>query len=199
MNDFWKLENEYYNEGFSLICGVDEAGRGPLAGRVYAAAVCLPRNEIIPGLDDSKKLSETKRDILYDIILERAICSCVAFATVEEIEENNILNATYMAMNRAISGLDPMPDVALVDGNRNSGIELYSRCVVKGDSLCANISAASILAKISRDRYMCEMAAIYPQYGFDKHKGYGTAAHYKAIKRFGPCELHRLSFLRKMH
>ena len=199
MSELWLLENELYDSGFSPICGVDEAGRGPLAGPVYAAAVILPRGLEIEGLDDSKKLSEKKREALYDVICEKALAYGVARAEVEEIEALNILNATYLAMNRAISKLSLIPQLALIDGNRNNGIDMPSRCVVKGDSKCADIAAASILAKVSRDRYLMEMAALYPQYHFAKHKGYGTKLHYEAIREHGPSPIHRMSFLRKMH
>lgn len=199
MTELWTLENEIYVSGISLICGVDEAGRGPLAGPVCAAAVILPRGLDIPGLNDSKKLSEKKRDELFDVICREAAAYGIAFAGVEEIERLNILNATFLAMNRAIAKLGVMPELALIDGNRNTGIEINSRCIVKGDSKCADIAAASILAKVTRDRYMYEMAEKYPQYHFDKHKGYGTKLHYEAIREFGPSPIHRMSFLRKMH
>ena len=199
MTELWTLENEIYASGISLICGVDEAGRGPLAGPVCAAAVILPRSLDIPGLNDSKKLSEKKREELFDVICREAAAYGVAFAGVEEIEKFNILNATFLAMNRAIAKLGVMPELALIDGNRNTGIEINSRCIVKGDSKCADIAAASILAKVTRDRYMYEMAEKYPQYHFDKHKGYGTKLHYEAIREFGPSPIHRMSFLRKMH
>ena len=199
MTELWEYENEVYAEGYKLICGVDEAGRGPLAGPVCAAAVILPRNTVIEGLNDSKKLSEKKREALFEVIKEKALSYGIAYASVEEIEELNILNATYLAMNRAISQLSPKPELALIDGNRSTGIETESRTVVKGDAKCADIAAASILAKVSRDRLMKEMAEIYPQYGFEKHKGYGTKAHYDAIREFGPSPIHRLSFLKKMH
>ena len=199
MTDLWSFENSVYDEGYSLVCGVDEAGRGPLAGPVCAAAVILPKGLIIPGLDDSKKISEKKRDELFEIIKEKALAYGIAFASVEEIEEHNILAATFIAMNRAISQLNPKPDIALIDGNRTKGIEIESRSVVKGDSKCADIAAASILAKVTRDRYMLEMAEKFPQYYFEKHKGYGTKLHYEAIREYGPCEIHRLSFLKKMH
>lgn len=199
MTELWTLENEIYASGISLICGVDEAGRGPLAGPVCAAAVILPRGLDIPGLNDSKKLSEKKREELFDVICREAAAYGIAFAGVEEIERLNILNATFLAMNRAIAKLGVMPELALIDGNRNTGIEISSRCIVKGDSKCADIAAASILAKVTRDRYMYEMAEKYPQYHFDKHKGYGTKLHYEAIREFGPSPIHRMSFLRKMH
>ena len=197
--DLWKIENAILADGISPVCGVDEAGRGPMAGPVCAAAVILPQGLVIEGLNDSKKLSEKKREALYDVICEKAVAYGIAFATVEEIEQLNILGATYLAMNRAIAKLDPTPAMALIDGNRNAGIEVASRTVVKGDSNCASIAAASILAKVTRDRLMLELAEKYPQYGFEKHKGYGTAAHYAALREHGPSEVHRMSFLKKMH
>ena len=199
MTDLWELENEIYDSGVSLICGVDEAGRGPLAGPVCAAAVILPRNIEIVGLNDSKKLSEKSREKLYDEIREKAVSFGIAFASVEEIELLNILNAAMLAMNRAIAQLEPQPELALIDGNRSSAIEINSRCVIKGDAKCADIAAASILAKVTRDRYMLEMAEKYPEYHFERHKGYGTKLHYEALREYGPCEIHRPSFLRKMH
>ena len=199
MTELWSLENEIYDSGLSPLCGVDEAGRGPLAGPVCAAAVILPRGTVIEGLNDSKKLSEKRREALYDEIVGKAIAFGVAFASVEEIEEKNILEATFLAMNRAIEKLSVVPALAIIDGNRNKGIALPSRCVIGGDGKCADIAAASILAKVTRDRYMLEMAEKYPQYGFDRHKGYGTAAHYAAIREYGPSPIHRMSFLRKMH
>lgn len=199
MTELWELENEIYDSGVALICGVDEAGRGPLAGPVCAAAVILPRGLEIEGLNDSKKLSEKKRDKLFDAIRAEAVSYGIAFASVEEIEEINILNAAMLAMNRAIERLSVKPALALVDGNRNSAIKMPSRCVVKGDAKCADIAAASILAKVTRDRYMLEMAEKYPEYHFEKHKGYGTKLHYEALREYGPCEIHRPSFLRKMH
>lgn len=199
MTDLWELENEIYDSGVSLICGVDEAGRGPLAGPVCAAAVILPRNIEIVGLNDSKKLSEKSREKLYDEICEKAMSFGIAFASVEEIEELNILNAAMLAMNRAIAQLEPQPELALIDGNRSSAIEINSRCVIKGDAKCADIAAASILAKVTRDRYMLDMAEKYPEYHFERHKGYGTKLHYEALREYGPCEIHRPSFLRKMH
>lgn len=195
----WELENELYDSGIGVICGVDEAGRGPLAGPVCAAACILPRGLEIEGLNDSKKLTEKRREALYDVIIEKAITYGIAFATVEEIEELNILGATYLAMNRAIAQLNVTPDLALIDGNRNQGIEMNSQTVVKGDSKCADIAAASILAKVTRDRYMMELDGKYPQYLFKKHKGYGTKDHYAAIREYGMCGEHRPSFLKKMH
>lgn len=197
--DLWNIENQFYATGVKLLCGVDEAGRGPLAGPVYAAAVILPRGLPIEGLNDSKKLSEKKREQLFEQICEQAISYGIARAEVEEIEALNILGATFLAMNRAIDQLDPRPELALIDGNRNTGISLASQCIVKGDSQCADIAAASILAKVSRDRYMLQMAEQYPQYHFEQHKGYGTKLHYEALREYGPSPIHRPSFLRKMH
>jgi len=195
----WELENELFDSGIGILCGVDEAGRGPLAGPVCAAACILPRGLEIEGLNDSKKLTEKRRDALYDVITEKAVAYGIAFATVEEIEELNILGATYLAMNRAIGQLSVKPELALIDGNRNAGIEVPSQTVVKGDSKCADIAAASILAKVTRDRYMLELDKEYPMYGFGKHKGYGTKDHYAAIREHGMCPAHRPSFLKKMH
>lgn len=199
MIDLWSYENELYDSGIELICGVDEAGRGPLAGPVCAAAVILPRGIEIPALNDSKKLTEKKREELYPVIIEKALAYGIAFATVEEIEEYNILQATYMAMRRAVSQLSLTPELALVDGNRDPVLGIETRCVVKGDGKCADIAAASVLAKVTRDRYMLEMAEKYPQYHFEQHKGYGTKLHYEAIRENGPSPIHRMSFLRKMH
>ena len=197
MMDLWTLEHEIYDEGYQLLCGVDEAGRGPLAGPVCAAAVILPRGLEIPGLNDSKQLTEKKREALYDAVTQQALSFGIAFASVEEIEGLNILNATFLAMNRAIAQLSPQPELALIDGNRSKGIEIPSRCVVKGDAKCADIAAASVLAKVTRDRYMLELAKEYPQYHFEQHKGYGTKQHYEALAAYGPSPVHRLSFLRK--
>ena len=197
--DLWGLENELYDSGISMLCGVDEAGRGPLAGPVCAAAVMLPRGIVIDGLNDSKKLSEKRREQLYGEITAKALHWSVAFASVEEIEELNILGATYLAMNRAIAGLGVVPELALIDGNRAAGVEYKTRCVVGGDGKCADIAAASIIAKVTRDRLMYELDKEYPGYGFAKHKGYGTAAHYAAIRELGASPVHRPSFLRKMH
>ena len=199
MTELWELENEIYDSGIELICGVDEAGRGPLAGPVCAAAVILPRGIDIDGLNDSKKLTEKKRDKLFDTICSEALSYGIAFAGVDEIEQMNILNAAMLAMNRAIDKLSVKPALALIDGNRDSAIRMPSRCIVKGDAKCADIAAASILAKVSRDRYMLQMAEKYPEYHFEKHKGYGTKLHYEALREYGPCEIHRPSFLRKMH
>ena len=199
MTELWSIENEIYASGVNILCGVDEAGRGPLAGPVCAAAVILPQNLEIKGLNDSKKLSEKQREELYSIICQEAISYGIAFAEVEEIEKLNILEATFVAMNRAIKKLSVVPELALIDGNRTKGIEVSARAIVKGDGKCADIAAASILAKVTRDRYMLEMAERYPQYHFEKHKGYGTKLHYEALREFGPSEIHRMSFLRKMH
>ena len=197
--DLWELEGQLYDSGLTCLCGVDEAGRGPLAGPVCAAACILPRGLELEGLNDSKKLTEKRREKLFEQITAQAVSYGIAFAEVEEIEELNILGATYLAMNRAIAKLSVEPELALIDGNRNAGITVSSRTVIHGDGLCADIAAASILAKVTRDRYMVELAAQYPQYGFDRHKGYGTQAHYAAIREFGPSPVHRPSFLRKMH
>ena len=197
--DLWELENELYDYGISTLCGVDEAGRGPLAGPVCAAAVMLPRGIVIDGLNDSKKLSEKRHEQLYGEITAKALHWSVAFASVEEIEELNILGATYLAMNRAIAGLGVVPELALIDGNRAVGVEYKTRCVVGGDGKCADIAAASIIAKVTRDWLMYQLDRQYPGYGFAKHKGYGTAAHYAAIRELGASPVHRPSFLRKMH
>lgn len=197
--DLWELENELYDSGISTLCGVDEAGRGPLAGPVCAAAVMLPRGIVIDGLNDSKKLSEKRREQLYGEITAKALHWSVAFASVEEIEELNILGATYLAMNRAIAGLGVVPELALIDGNRAAGVEYNTRCVVGGDGKCADIAAASIIAKVTRDWLMYQLDRQYPGYSFAKHKGYGTAAHYAAIRELGASPVHRPSFLRKMH
>ena len=194
--DLWAIENELHVAGCGLICGVDEAGRGPLAGPVCAAAVILPAGFLPEGLNDSKKLSEKKREQLFPIICEGALAYSVAFASVEEIEEINILQAAMLAMTRAIDGLGLQPELALIDGNRCPKTEMESRCVVGGDGRCASIAAASVLAKVSRDRLMLRLAEEYPQYGFEKHKGYGTKAHYEALRQYGPCPIHRMSFLK---
>ena len=186
-------------KGFSFVCGVDEAGRGPLAGPVCAAAVILPKNTVIEGLNDSKKLSEKKRESLFDVIKEKAVAWSVAFASVEEIEEFNILNATFIAMNRAIDGLSTKADFALIDGNRvPKDIKIPCETVIKGDSKSMSIAAASVLAKVTRDRLMLELDEKYPLYEFKKHKGYGTKLHTDLIKEYGPCEIHRLSFLKNI-
>jgi ribonuclease HII len=194
--DLWEIENSL-DVGF--ICGVDEAGRGPLAGPVCAAAVILPKGELIPGLNDSKKLTDKKRRELFPIIKEKAIAYGIAFATEAEIDEINILQATFLAMKRAIAQLDGKADFALIDGNRETDFGIPCLTVVKGDSRSANIAAASVLAKVTRDLYMEELAETYPQYGFEIHKGYGTKAHYAALTEHGMCDAHRRSFLRKFY
>jgi ribonuclease HII len=206
--NMWDIENAAYSEGFEAVAGVDEAGRGPLAGDVYAAAVILPRGAVIDGLDDSKKLTPRTRERLFDVITARAEAFGIASASVKEIEARNILGATYLAMNRALERLLSAPKcanalaggrfLALIDGNRNAGIEYPSRTVVKGDSLSANIAAASILAKVSRDRYMEALARSFPGYGFERNRGYGTAEHRAAIKSLGATAEHRKLFLRKL-
>lgn len=195
----YEFEKAAVNSGFSCICGVDEAGRGPLAGPVCAAAVILPAGAVIEGLDDSKKLTEKKRERLYDIIKQTAVAYSVAYGTLEEIETVNILEATYLAMNRAIEGLNVKPDFALIDGNRvPRGIKIPCETVVKGDSKSMSVAAASVLAKVTRDRLMLEYDKKYPEYNFKKHKGYGTKEHTELIKQYGPCEIHRLSFLKNI-
>lgn len=195
----YEFEKAAVNSGFSCICGVDEAGRGPLAGPVCAAAVILPAGAVIEGLDDSKKLTEKKRERLYDIIKQTAVAYSVAYGTLEEIETVNILEATYLAMNRAIEGLSVKPDFALIDGNRvPRGIKIPCETVVKGDSKSMSVAAASVLAKVTRDRLMLEYDKKYPEYNFKKHKGYGTKEHTELIKQYGPCEIHRLSFLKNI-
>ena len=195
----YEFEKAAVNSGFSCICGVDEAGRGPLAGPVCAAAVILPEGAVIAGLDDSKKLTEKKRERLYDIIKESAVDYSVAYGTLEEIETVNILEATYLAMNRAIEGLNIKPDFALIDGNRvPRGIKIPCETIVKGDSKSMSVAAASVLAKVTRDRLMLEYDKKYPEYNFKKHKGYGTKEHTELIKQYGPCEIHRLSFLKNI-
>lgn len=195
----YEFEKAAVNSGFSCICGVDEAGRGPLAGPVCAAAVILPEGAAIEGLDDSKKLTEKKRERLYDIIKETAVAYSVAYGTLEEIETVNILEATYLAMNRAIEGLNVKPDFALIDGNRvPRGIKIPCETIVKGDSKSMSVAAASVLAKVTRDRLMLEYDKKYPEYNFKKHKGYGTKEHTELIKQYGPCEIHRLSFLKNI-
>lgn len=197
--DLQELENRLHEEGFELICGVDEAGRGPLAGPVCAAAVILPRDIEIAGLNDSKKLSEKKREALFDEICEKALAYGIAFASVEEIESINILSAALLAMNRAIAQLPEPVDLALIDGNTTRDIQVPARAVIGGDGRCACIAAASILAKVTRDRWMRDMAKQYPEYSFEKHKGYGTKAHYEALELHGPCPIHRMSFLKKFY
>lgn len=181
-----------------VLCGVDEAGRGPLAGDVYAAAVIFDEGVSIDGLNDSKKLSEKKREALFDEIIEKAKAYCIASATVEEIERINILQASMLAMKRAVEGLGIVPDMAIIDGNRLPDLTCSAQTVVKGDGLSASIAAASILAKVSRDRYMKKLAEEYPQYQFEKHKGYGTKLHNEMILKYGPSSVHRMSFLKKL-
>ncbi len=195
----WEIENEHYSDTVSVICGVDEAGRGPLAGPVCAAAVILPRDHQIPGLTDSKKLSDKRRRELFPLIQEQAIAYGIGWASEQEIDEINILQATFLAMNRALAQLGTQADLALVDGNRDPGFLIPVKTVVKGDSLSANIAAASVLAKVSRDDVMLELAKEYPQYGFEVHKGYGTKAHYAALTEFGPSPIHRKTFLKKFY
>ena len=197
--DLWKYEHEAFEDGFELVCGVDEAGRGPLAGPVCAAAVILPKDLVIEGLNDSKKLTDKKRRELFPIITEQAVAYGIAFADEKEIDEINILQATFRAMARAICALDPKPQLALIDGNRAADFGLPVRTIVKGDSLSASIAAASILAKVTRDRLMEQYAERYAQYGFEVHKGYGTKRHYEALREFGPCEIHRMTFLKKFY
>lgn len=193
-----EYENALRTKGMQKIAGVDEAGRGPLAGAVYAAAVILPSNTMILGMDDSKKLTEKKREQLYNEIIEKAETYHICAVNEKRIDEINILNATYEAMNGAVCGLSIPPDYVLIDGNREGIISYPRETVIKGDSKCACIAAASILAKVTRDRYIIEMAQLYPEYGFEKHKGYGTKAHCEAILKYGPCPIHRKTFLKKL-
>lgn len=195
----WEIEDENYAAGFGVICGVDEAGRGPLAGPVCAAAVILPPHTRIPGLNDSKKLSDKRRRELFPVICGQALSYGIAFATEQEIDEINILQATFLAMERAISQLKIRPELVLIDGNRQKDFGLPVKTVVKGDSLSANIAAASVLAKVTRDDWMISMAETYPEYGFEIHKGYGTRAHYVALEKSGPCPIHRMTFLKKFY
>lgn len=193
-----EYEQNALSKGYKAICGVDEAGRGPLAGPVCAAAVILPANTFIEGVNDSKKLSEKKREALFDVIKETAVSYCIAYASVEEIEGINILNATMLAMKRAVEGLDVKADYAMIDGNKMPQLDIDGETIIKGDAKSMSIACASILAKVSRDRLLYEYAKEYPQYQFDKHKGYGTAAHREAILKYGPCPYHRMSFLTKI-
>lgn len=194
----WDIEDKIKSEGYNIICGCDEAGRGPLAGPVFAAAVILPHGIDVPGLNDSKKLTEKQREKLFDIITELAEDYAVASASVEEIEEINILNASMLAMKRAVDALKTKPDYALIDGNIARGFDVEARPVIKGDALSPSIAAASILAKVSRDRYCMEMDALYPEYGFAKHKGYATKDHREAVLKYGASPVHRKSFLKKL-
>ena len=197
--NMWEIEESLYSDGLNVICGVDEAGRGPLAGPVYAAAVILPPNLEIPGLTDSKKLSDKKRRELFPVIQEQAVAYGIGSASEQEIDEINILQATFLAMRRALAQLTVTPDLVLIDGNRETDFGLPVKTVVKGDSLSANIAAASVLAKVSRDDWMLEMAKQYPQFGFEIHKGYPTRAHYDALRAHGRCPIHRMSFLNKFY
>lgn len=196
--DWLFYENEAKAKGYNVICGVDEAGRGPLAGPVFAAAVILPEGHIIEGVNDSKKLSEKKREMLFDKIIEECVCYSIGTASEKEIDEINILQATYLAMKRAVEGLEIKPDYVLIDGNRMPPLDIPAETIVKGDGKSASIAAASIIAKVSRDRYMLELAEKYPQYEFEKHKGYGTKLHYEKIAEHGISDIHRKSFLKKV-
>ncbi len=195
----WEIEDENYAEGVEVICGVDEAGRGPLAGPVCAAAVILPPHLRIPGLNDSKKLSDKRRRELFPMICDQALAYGIAFATEQEIDEINILHATFLAMERALAQLKIRPDLVLIDGNRQKDFGLPVKTVVKGDSLSANIAAASVLAKVTRDDFMVRQAEQFPEYGFEIHKGYGTKAHYAALEQYGACPIHRKTFLKKFY
>ena len=197
--NLWEIEKTWADRGFHAICGIDEAGRGPLAGPVCAAAVILPEGLEIPGLNDSKKLTDKKRRELFPIIQEQALAYGIGWASQEEIDDINILQATFLAMSRAVEQLNIRPDLALVDGNRAPTLDLPVETVVKGDSLSASIAAASVLAKVSRDDVMLRMAEEYPGYGFEVHKGYGTKAHYEALRKFGPSPIHRRTFLKKFY
>ena len=197
--NMWQFEEELFAQGYQMVCGVDEAGRGPLAGPVCAAAVILPPHLEIPGLDDSKKLSDKRRRELFPVIKEQAIAYGIGLASHEEIDEINILQATFLAMERAIAQLQIKPEYALIDGNRTKDFGLPVKTVVKGDSLSANIAAASVLAKVTRDMLMEEAALEYPGYGFEIHKGYGTSAHYDALREKGPSSIHRMTFLKKFY
>lgn len=194
----YEIERSCRERGFNMIAGVDEAGRGPLAGPVYAAAVILSPDTVIKGINDSKKLTEKRREELFCEITEQAVAYSVFSVDEKRIDEINILNATFEAMNGAVDGLSVKPDYVLIDGNRIKNMTLPHETVVKGDAKSASIAAASILAKVSRDRFICEMAKKYPEYGFEKHKGYGTKAHNEAILKHGPCEIHRRTFLKKL-
>lgn len=196
--DWLEYENAALNSGFEVVCGIDEAGRGPLAGPVYAAAVILPKGHIVEGVNDSKKISEKKRDLLFDKIIDECVCYSIGSASEQEIDEINILQATFLAMRRAVAGFEIKPDIALVDGNKKPGLDIAEQTIVKGDSKSANIAAASIIAKVSRDRYMLEMAEKYPEYQFEKHKGYGTKLHYEMLEKYGISPIHRKTFLKKL-
>lgn len=194
----YSIENEYYQQGYKIICGVDEAGRGPLAGPVFAAAVILNDGTVIEGLDDSKKLSEKKRELLFDVIKEKAVAYGIASSDEKEIDEINILNATFLAMKRAIDVLTIKPELALIDGNREPHTGIKEVTVIKGDGKSMSIAAASVLAKVSRDRFMLEKAKEYPQYMFEKHKGYGTKLHYEKLLEYGISPIHRKTFLKNL-
>ena len=196
--DLWQLESDLHAQGYGTLCGVDEAGAGPLAGRVYAAAVILPQGWDHPYLNDSKRVTPRRRDLLYEAITQEALAWSVAWAEPEEIDAINILQARMLAMERAIQGLSIPPDLALIDGNRSQGITAPNQTVVKGYSKSASIAAASILAKLCRDRHMVEMDRQYPQYGFAQHKGYPTKLHYERLRQYGPCPIHRKTFLTKL-
>lgn len=198
LKNMWLTEEELFLQNYTCITGVDEAGRGPLAGPVYAAAVILPRGELIEGINDSKKLSPKKRDELYEIIHEKAVAVSCASIDEKTIDEINILNATYLAMQKAVENLVPKADFALIDGNRAPQLAIPCTTLVKGDSKSISIAAASIIAKVERDRYITEIAQKYPKYGFEKHKGYGTREHCDAILKFGPSPIHRKTFLKKL-
>lgn len=197
--DLWQIEHDCFADGCTVVCGVDEAGRGPLAGPVCAAAVILPADLEIPGLNDSKKLTDKKRRELYDIIIAQSIAYGIALVDEKTIDEINILQATFLAMERAVAQLSVQPDLALVDGNRAPALPVPVKTVIKGDSLSASIAAASILAKVTRDRLMEELDETYPAYGFAVHKGYGTKRHYEALAEFGPSPVHRMTFLKKFY
>lgn len=197
--NLWQIEQACFSQGIRPVAGIDEAGRGPLAGPVCAAAVILPEGLEIDGLDDSKKLSDKKRRALYDIIIREAVAYGIAMVDEKTIDQVNILQATFLAMGQAAAQLTVCPALALVDGNRAPGLDIPVQTVVKGDSLSANIAAASILAKVTRDRLMEQMAQAYPQYGFAVHKGYGTKRHYEALRQYGPCPIHRMTFLKKFY
>lgn len=202
MSDYinmWEIEDLHFEQGVKVICGVDEAGRGPLAGPVCAAAVILPPHADIPGLNDSKKLSDKRRRELFPMIKDQAVAYGIGIATHEEIDKINILQATFLAMERALENLSVRPDLALIDGNREKDFGIPVQTVVKGDSCSASIAAASILAKVTRDDMMQDLAEQYPQYGFEVHKGYGTRAHYAALTEHGPSPIHRMTFLRKFY
>ena len=196
--DWLYYENLYGKNGEKIVCGVDEAGRGPLAGRVYAAAVIMPQSVIVDGVNDSKKLTEKKRENLFEKITENALSYSIAWADEKEIDEINILQSTHLAMKRAVEKLKTKPDMVLVDGNRLPEFGIPAKSIVKGDSLSHSIACASILAKVSRDRYMCKEAEKYPEYLFEKHKGYGTKLHIEALKKYGPSPIHRKTFLKKI-